>query len=141
MSEVPRVERALADARDALTGASRTDCEDALRDLVEAIDHARGTIHGKASRLLRAALDGDEDCRETAIEDAIDLARCVWASSPGEALELMGSREASELLGVKTPNLRKLAGLPAPLAELKSGPVWDGSAIRALAERRRGEEV
>lgn len=84
-------------------------------------------------------LAGEDDARDAfellaelhdAIGDSVeDLAREVPA--------LMGAREAAEELGVKTPNLRKVAGLPDPEQELASGPVWRASDIRALARRRR----
>lgn len=48
--------------------------------------------------------------------------------------ELMGSAEACELLGVKSGNLRQLAGLPEPVADLKATSVWLGSSLRAYAE-------
>lgn len=56
----------------------------------------------------------------------------------GGKLELMGAKEAQAELGVtQRSNLRKVAGLPEPIAELAAGPVWLASEIRALARERR----
>lgn len=59
---------------------------------------------------------------------------------PDDEVLLMGAREAAEELGVQVPNLRATAGLPAPVAELKSGPVFWAHDIKALAARRRKED-
>lgn len=53
---------------------------------------------------------------------------------------LMGSAEACAALGTRSSNLRQLAGLPAPLAQLKSGPVWTADAIEGYAASRRAQE-
>ncbi len=53
--------------------------------------------------------------------------------------DLMGSKEVCEALGVKSGNLRKVKGLPAPLQELASGPVWEAEGIRRLARQRQEE--
>jgi hypothetical protein len=50
--------------------------------------------------------------------------------------KLMGAREAAERLGVLTPNLHKVPGLPKPVQRLASGPVWRASDIHALARKR-----
>lgn len=48
----------------------------------------------------------------------------------------MGAKEACLELGVKSSNLRKLAGLPRP-RELACGSVWAAEDIRDLARVRR----
>jgi hypothetical protein len=50
--------------------------------------------------------------------------------------ELAGFAEAAEILGVKKPNLMKVAGLPEPIAKLQSGSVWVADELRRLAEER-----
>lgn len=75
---------------------------------------------------LVAQAGGEGDGALDAVKDALAL--------PGP---LMGSFEAARELGVKSPNLRKVAGLPEPVQELKAGPVWRASDIRTLARRRR----
>lgn len=50
---------------------------------------------------------------------------------------LAGFAEAAEILGVSTSNLQKVAGLPEPVARLKSGSVWLVSDLRALARKRK----
>lgn len=58
------------------------------------------------------------------------------ANDPSTFPELMGAREAAEVLGVKRPNLRTLVGIPEPVQELASGPVWLASDIREFAQER-----
>jgi hypothetical protein len=49
---------------------------------------------------------------------------------------LAGAAEASEILGVKQTNLRKLVGLPEPLQVLAMGSVWLREDIEEFADRR-----
>lgn len=62
----------------------------------------------------------------------------VAAQSQDDWQELVGAAEACEILGVRSSNLRKIAGLPEPVQTLRSGPLWIAADIRALAERRKG---
>jgi hypothetical protein len=55
--------------------------------------------------------------------------------------ELMGAREACVLLGVRSSNLRALAGLPEPVQTLASGPVWLADDLRAFADQRRARQT
>lgn len=57
-------------------------------------------------------------------------------SAIADADGLMGAAEACAALGVLSPNLYKVAGLPTPVAEPASGKVWLGCEIHDLAERR-----
>lgn len=54
--------------------------------------------------------------------------------------ELMGAAEAAEELGVRSPNLRKVQGLPEPFGRVRSGPFWIADDIRALKARRQREQ-
>lgn len=52
------------------------------------------------------------------------------------APELMGVAEIAELLGVsrqRVHQLRKVAGFPAPIAELSAGAIWERKAVEAWA--------
>jgi hypothetical protein len=60
---------------------------------------------------------------------------------------LMGSTEVSAALGVKPPNLRKVAGLPEPVpwsTELVRGDLWRADVIEEFAveyrERRKASD-
>ncbi len=53
--------------------------------------------------------------------------------------ELMGAKEAAAALGVKVPNLRRTSGVPEPVQELASGPLWVAAQIRALARERASQ--
>lgn len=52
--------------------------------------------------------------------------------------ELVGAAECCEILGVRSSNLRKVAGLPDPVQVVKASPLWLKSEIDALAALRRG---
>jgi predicted DNA-binding transcriptional regulator AlpA len=58
--------------------------------------------------------------------------------------ELMSAAEISQALGVSRQRVHKLRSMrefPAPLAELRSGAVWDAAAVRKFAagwERKPG---
>lgn len=57
-------------------------------------------------------------------------------------VELVGFSQAADILGVATGNLGKVAGLPAPLYDPRTGGpsggrLYDAAEIRALAARRR----
>jgi hypothetical protein len=54
-----------------------------------------------------------------------------------EQMDIVGRKEAAEILRVKGPNLEKVVGLPEPRWELASGRFWLRSEIEALAARRR----
>jgi hypothetical protein len=51
--------------------------------------------------------------------------------------DIVGRKEAAEILRVKGPNLEKVVGLPPPRQELASGSFWLRSDIEKLAARRR----
>jgi hypothetical protein len=54
--------------------------------------------------------------------------------------ELAGLAEAAEILGVskqRVTELRAQPAFPAPVAELKSGPVWTRDSIEEFAQTRR----
>jgi hypothetical protein len=53
-----------------------------------------------------------------------------------EQMDIVGRKEAAEILRVKGPNLEKVVGLPEPRWQLASGSFWLRSDIEALAERR-----
>jgi predicted DNA-binding transcriptional regulator AlpA len=53
-------------------------------------------------------------------------------------VELMGPQEIGDLLGVSRQRVYQLTGrvdFPAPLAELAQGRVWDGTTVRAWAQK------
>ena len=77
---------------------------------------AFGKTDDESARLMRQAL------------------KASGAVFPGT--EFMGAAEAAEELGVKSPNLRRVRGLPPPFGQVRSGPFWIADDIRALAERR-----
>lgn len=54
----------------------------------------------------------------------------------GSLPELMGAYEACQLLGVQSGNLRKTAGLPEPVQELRMGSIWRAEDIRRFASER-----
>jgi hypothetical protein len=59
---------------------------------------------------------------------------------PRKALDIVGSKEAAEILGINPRNLLPTPGLPEPVAVLAATKVWDGAEIRAFAreyEQRR----
>jgi len=51
--------------------------------------------------------------------------------------ELMGAREVADALGVDRRNLYKVASLPKPAQELRSGPVWVKEEIDKFIEQRK----
>jgi hypothetical protein len=60
------------------------------------------------------------------------------ASESGYALELLGTCEVAETLGIeksRVPRWRNQGVLPEPVADLAAGPIW----IRAQIEAVRGE--
>src|SRR5688500_1292625 len=57
---------------------------------------------------------------------AVDAAGCP---------DLMGTKEVIAELGVT--DLRKVAGLPDPVAEVEATRLWDADAIKALARERK----
>ncbi len=86
----------------------------------------------RAAQLFRAA------CKEASITiEGIALLEVMdeeyqerWLEEPG--IELAGVSEIAELLGVSRQRIRELRtqeGFPAPLAELKSGPVWSLASL------------
>jgi hypothetical protein len=56
-------------------------------------------------------------------------------------IELMGAIEAAEFLGVKQPNLRTMAGLPEPIAQLRCGSIWLADSIRDFAIERAAQQA
>jgi hypothetical protein len=50
--------------------------------------------------------------------------------------ELMGAQEAARTLGVQQPNLRTVAGLPAPYDKVAATTLWRADEIRSLAWKR-----
>lgn len=50
--------------------------------------------------------------------------------------DLVGAAEFADLLGVLNSNLRRVSGLPKPIAMLKVGPVWDAEEAKAFARER-----
>lgn len=62
-----------------------------------------------------------------------------------ETLDLVGTAEAAEILGVERPRIgkwRALGKMPEPVADLAAGPVWRRAEIDAMwsatEARRRG---
>jgi len=51
--------------------------------------------------------------------------------------ELMGAQEAARTLGVQQPNLRTVAGLPAPYSRVAATTLWRADEIRSLAWKRQ----
>ena len=54
-------------------------------------------------------------------------------------VELVGSAEAAEILGVEGPRVnrwRKSGVMPVPVAELRCGPIWLREDVEALAQHR-----
>ncbi len=50
--------------------------------------------------------------------------------------ELVGAKDAAEILGVLQVNLRTLKGLPEPYGRIRASTVWRAEEIRAFAETR-----
>lgn len=50
--------------------------------------------------------------------------------------DLIGRAETAEILGVKSSNLDRLAGLPEPVHRVRATPLWERSAIEALRDKR-----
>lgn len=96
----------------------------------EAIQNGRAALEGAATTEdMGKALDGTIEALEALI---LALAKTRVRRMP----ELMGGAEACAELGVASGNLRQLAGLPEPVAQLKQGPIWLASSIRAFGEER-----
>lgn len=74
-------------------------------------------------------------------------ARCKGTPVPVEYVlaadaavpDLLGFSETADLLGVRTSNLRKIVGLPKPVAQLRSGPVWRAADIREFQLNGNGQ--
>ena len=58
----------------------------------------------------------------------------------GDHPEIAGWSEAAAILGVATGNLERVAGLPPPIAHLKSGKVWLAEPLRQLAKERKARK-
>ncbi len=135
------LDRALHEARDKLDNGSPASAVEVLRDLTEAVQSRRASARHHADRILRAS-DGDEECRDTVVDDAVALAEGV-AMLP--RVELMGEVEVAVAAGVavrSTPlaavhyELDQIANLPDPVATLVAGRVWLADDIRALVRER-----
>lgn len=78
------------------------------------------------------------DAAEMAVQEAVRLSgrRFVVAVASGG---LMGAREVAEMLGVQTPNLKHVRGLPEPQERISGGsiPVYRRADIEALRDARR----
>jgi len=56
-----------------------------------------------------------------------------------QRMDLVGSAEAAEILGVERPRInrwRTSGVMPCTVAELRCGPIWTRGAVEALAETR-----
>jgi hypothetical protein len=49
--------------------------------------------------------------------------------------ELVGAKQAAEIIGCSQTNLRTLSGLPEPYQRLDRGSVWRIEEIRAFAKK------
>jgi hypothetical protein len=87
----------------------------------------------------RRRLDGADPSVTLNGELLRELVEAVEDAGVPRRLDLVGAREFCELLGVRSGNLRKVSGLPAPDAELHAGPVWRAPGARAFARRWRRE--
>lgn len=98
--------------------------------LQDAIKNAREALEAAAlTNDVNAALDDTIDALQ-------ELVTALGQTRVRRMPELMGGYEACQELGVASGNLRQLAGLPEPVAQLKQGPIWLASSIRAFAEVR-----
>ena len=54
-------------------------------------------------------------------------------------LNIVGSAEAAEILGVERPRInrwRNMGVMPATVADLRCGPIWNRTEIEVLAKER-----
>jgi hypothetical protein len=113
-------------------GVPDPEAEDRMTTLADAIADARRSLD-----------TGEPDALESLDALVVAVERERGSGRLGQR-DLMFAGQACELLGVASSNLRKLAGLPAPIAE---GPpcggrptsVWLASDMREFAERRARE--
>lgn len=97
----------------------------------------RKGLNGKGwDEVLAGAREAHQERDDPRIGKLLEAVEAPVRELAEEVPPLMGAREAAECLGVKVPNLRKVAGLPDPDREIASGPVWAASKIKALARQR-----
>ncbi len=74
--------------------------------------------------------------------EVLDASRHLDLARSGPVVELVGTREAAEVFGVRPPNfIRDWASqsdFPKPLAELASTRVWDCRELAAYRDAHRG---
>lgn len=64
--------------------------------------------------------------------------------TPDESGDLVGSREAAEILGVERTRIaryKRMGWMPEPVADLRATPVWLRSEVVALRDRLREEHA
>ena len=101
---------------------------------------SRRTRINRAVRELRALLSSSPHVLQAAtIGDDVAAAEVVTTviDAAGTLGEVMGAKEFAAELGVTVQNLRKVANLPEPVAEVSATPLWDADAARAFARERR----
>ena len=79
------------------------------------------------------------------MEEDDEAAAALTSNGKPASLDLVGTAEAAEILGVERPRIgrwRKYGVMPDPVAELKAGPVWYRTQIVGMKgereKRRRG---
>lgn len=137
-----------------LTYPDRLD-QDALDDLGERLDHEDGsayntpdgltiTLWKKAAEprhaLYVALADADRIFDGDAIEYRVETAERYEARADAPTMpDLMSAPDVATLLDVsrqRVHQLRESEVFPEPLVELKTGPVWDRTAIEHFADGR-----
>ncbi|NJP33706.1 hypothetical protein HCJ94_17380 [Micromonospora sp. HSS6-12] len=127
-----------------------------------------GILHDNGTDRMRAEMDVDAPSARLACDAAVRALRAAHAQVVGgpvtitglrvltaadherelaypPALDLVGTAEVAQMLGVSTQRAGELArtnpAFPAPVATLKMGPVWTRASIEAFDrgwERRSG---
>ena len=83
-----------------------------------------------------------------ALKEALDAresehTRPKFRVAPSRPLDLVGTREAAELLGVERTRIGrwlKTGLMPEPLVKLRATPVWFRRDVEALAEERAAQQ-
>jgi hypothetical protein len=144
----------LADRLEQLSGIVAADAERGVVEATFAVPDAgvpgeMGAVLGELGAVLETAVEklcadvGIADRQLVALRLVLDTELDAELEQPAYP-ELVGVAEIAELLGVtrqRASELRRRAGFPRPIAELRSGPVWPKSWITRFAgqwERRPG---
>lgn len=91
-----------------------------------------------AEALARDGLMSLEHMHDAERDRLLRRARIVLeAAGEPDLPDLIGATDTAAVLGVATGNLGKVAGLPEPLYDLRSGKLYDADVIRTMAARRR----